>query len=204
MSDVEKLTPENLLLLLQFVAPGFLAVYFRSLFVRRIEASFKDNLLLFVVLSVVDSFVTLPLWRWLSTGHASDFGQWLVWFVALVLIPTGAGTLLGVGIQRGWVRVALAGIGLHPLSPYRTGWDWAFSRTVTPTYLIVTLDDGSSVAGLFGGGSLAASEHSNRDILLDAVYTVDADGNWAERMPRQSILISGKSIRYVEFFAGGS
>ena len=202
MSDVEKLTSENILLLLQFVAPGFLAVYFRSLFVRRIEASFKDNLLLFVVLSVIYSFVTLPLWRWASPSHDFDVGRWLVWFVALVLIPTGAGTALGVATQRGWIRAALAAIGLHPLSPYRTGWDWAFSQTVTPTYLIVTLDDGSSVAGLFGGSSLAASEHAYRDILLEAVYVVDADGNWAERMPRQSILIAGKSIRYVEFFGG--
>lgn len=203
MSDIEKLTPQNLLLVLQFVAPGFLAVYFRSLFVRRIEASFKDNLLLFVVISVVYSFVTFPIWVASMSLDAGRVSQWLVWFVSLVALPVGLGVVLGVATQKGWLRPLLAKVGLRPLSPYRTGWDWAFSQISGPTYLLVTLDDGSSVAGYFGRESLAASEHANRDILLEIAYEIDISGNWIEKAPRQSILISGKSIRYVEFFAGG-
>lgn len=203
MSDVEKLTPQNLLLVLQFVAPGFLAVYFRSLFVRRVEASFKDNLLLFIVISVVYSFITFPIWLASMSLGSGRVSQWLVWFVSLVALPMALGCILGVATQKGWIRQILAEIGLHPLSPYRTGWDWAFSQTSSPTYLLVTLDDGSSVAGLFSRQSLAASEHAYRDIFIEVAYEIDDQGNWVERAPRQSILIAGKSIRYVEFFAGG-
>ncbi|MDB5560020.1 MAG: hypothetical protein JWQ36_2954 [Enterovirga sp.] len=201
MDEVGKLTPQNLLLLLQFVVPGFLAVYFRSLFVRRIEASFKDNILLFVVLSVIYAFVVVPIWLGLRSGALHPLAQWLVWLVLLIIIPVAGGVLLGVAVQQGWTRSLLLRIGLRPLSPYRTGWDWAFGQTREPTYLLVTMDDGSQVAGLFGGESLAASDHAFRDLFLEVTYEVDAEGSWSEREPRQSILVSGKSIRYIEFLA---
>ena len=202
MGDIEKLNSENLLLLLQFVAPGFLIVYFRSLFVRRIEASFRDNLLLYVVLSVLYGFVTVPIWLAVRTWPSGGFWIWLTWLVALVLVPVASGIAFGLGVQRGWIRTLLRRIGLTPLSPYRTGWDWAFSQTRTSTYLLVTMEDGSQVAGLFSGNSLAASDLAQRDLFLEQTLEIDADGDWSPKQPGQSILISGKAIKYVEFFAG--
>jgi len=198
VNEIEKITPQNAVLLLQFFVPGFLVAYFRSVFVTRREASLKDNILLFVLVSVLYAFVTAPLWLALRRIELAPFLQWLVWFVTLVAVPVATGVLLGLGVQNGWIVTALARIGLRPLSPYRTGWDWVFGQR-KPFFVLVTMEDGSQVAGWFGYGSLAASDLSHHDLYIEKTYDLDEHGNWHERARPQGILIAGKHIKYVEF-----
>jgi hypothetical protein len=204
MDDVAKITPANILILLQFVAPGFLIVYFRSLFVTRRQAAFKDNLLFFVTVSVIYGFLALPLAPAFATAALTGhYLKWLAWALVLILLPILLGILAGVAVQRGWIKKVMTRFRLQPVSPYPTGWDWSFSQLDGPTYLIVTLDDGTQIAGLFGERSLAASDLANKDIFIEELYDL-AESIWTARPAKQGILISGKSIRHIEFMPSRS
>ena len=198
MEDGAKITPANILILLQFVAPGFLIVYFRSLFVTRRQAAFKDNLLFFITVSVIYGFSTLPLTGLLPVTGTGGLWRWLGWLVTLITAPVILGVFAGLAVQRGWIRRLLAALGLRMVSPYPTGWDWSFSRHDKPTYVIVTLDEGTQIAGLFGSESLAGSELEHRDIFIEELYDL-AESRWQPRPVKQSIWISGKVIRHIEF-----
>lgn len=174
MDEIAKATPANILILLQFVAPGFLIVYFRSLFVTRRQAAFKDNLLFFITVSVIYGFFALPFAPIFAAAALSGhYGKWLIWAGLLVLIPTLLGILAGIAVQRGWIRKLLAKFKIQPVSPYPTGWDWSFSQLAGPTYLIVTLDDGTQIAGLFGERSLAASDLANKDVFIEELFDLN-------------------------------
>lgn len=199
MDEIAKATPANLLILLQFVAPGFLIVYFRSLFVTRRQAAFKDNLLFFITVSVIYGFLFLPFAPLFAAAALSGhYGKWLLWAALLILLPISLGVLAGVAVQRGWVKKLLARARIQPISPYPTGWDWSFSQLMGPTYLIVTLDDGTQIAGLFGERSLAASDLTNKDIFIEELFDLH-ENTWSQRPAKQGILITGKSIRHIEF-----
>lgn len=198
MEDVSKITPTNILALLQFVAPGFLIFYFRSLFVTRRQAAFKDNLLFFITMSVIYGFATLPLVGVMPSTGTGGFLRWLIWLFTLVIVPVGLGVLAGLAVQRGWFAAFLARLGLRMISPYPTGWDWAFASLGSRPYVIVTLSDGAQVFGYFGHQSLAASDVANKDIFIEELYDL-VDGLWSPRKEKQGIWIAGVTIRHIEF-----
>ena len=196
MDEIAKVTPENILLLLQFVVPGFLIVYFRSLFVTRRQAAFRDNLLFFITVSVIYGFITLPLAGLLGPG--TGVSKWQLWFTLLLAVPIAFGVLAGLAVQHGWVRRVLSFFGLRMVSPYPTGWDWAFSIHKHASYVIVTLSDGVQIFGYFGSESLAASDPASKDIFIEELYDV-TDGQWSTRPMKQGIWILGSDIRHIEF-----
>ena len=80
-----------------------------------------------------------------------------------------------------------------------TGWDWIFSRT-EECYVIVTLKDGTEVAGYFGTNSMASSDPDRRDIYLEKVYKIPEDGGiWEIVDGSLGIHIDGSEIALVEF-----
>jgi hypothetical protein len=92
----------------------------------------------------------------------------------------------------------IAGLGLaHPTA---AAWDYAFGNIRTGTFVLITLNDGSEVAGLIGASSFASSSREERDLLLEQVWSIDAQGKWNQATPARSILLCGKDIRHVEIF----
>src|SRR3546814_16510889 len=81
-----------------------------------------------------------------------------------------------------------------------TGLGWRFSRLAGSNWVLVTMQDGSTVAGLFGGQSFASSDPAERDIYIEQVYDYTADGEWHCARPGNSILVMREEIRFVEFF----
>jgi hypothetical protein len=65
--------------------------------------------------------------------------------------------------------------------------------------VLITLKDGSQIAGWFGKNSLASSELSERDIYLELVYKLEDDA-WQPVARSAGILINAEEIRYIEFW----
>lgn len=199
MSEIEKINTANLLLLLQFVGPGFLIVYFRSMFITRRQAAFKDNVVFFIFVSVIYALIIAPFAPTLTQiALTGGYIKWLIWVVFLTVIPILTGIIAGVAVQKGWLRDVFALLHLQPVSPFPTGWDWTFSKLRKPTYMIVTLESGDQIAGLFGPDSLAASDLVNKDLFLEEIFDLE-ENIWKPRPVKQGILISGKAIRHIEF-----
>jgi hypothetical protein len=200
MGEIEKITAQHLQTLLQFVAPGFIIVYFRSIFLNRITISIKDHTLLFILVSTIYAFAVFPLLDWLVTSFpvlSDGVGKWSLWLATTVFMPLAVGVFLGHATQSGWTQKLWLYMGLRPLNPYPTSWDWKFGQLYAPTYIIVTIDGGIQIAGFFGVDSFAASNREKRDIYIEEVW--DLEGNvWSRRQNRIGIWIPERVIRHIE------
>jgi hypothetical protein len=65
--------------------------------------------------------------------------------------------------------------------------------------VLVTLADGSTVAGIFSARSFASSDAAERDLFLEQLYRVEDDGPWQPVPMNRGVWIRGEAIRAIEF-----
>jgi hypothetical protein len=66
--------------------------------------------------------------------------------------------------------------------------------------VLITLADGTEIAGFFGGRSMASSEQEHKDIYIEQVYTVPSDGgSWEAVEGSLGMYVDGSKIVYIEF-----
>ena len=157
---------------------------------------------------------------WLSTATAFNyaicspaiylltFGQYFVnqpikeafsWFGIVFLAPTALALCHAGMIQADKLGSFYRLLGLRPISPIPTGWDWIFSTT-EPCFVLITLKDGTEIAGYFGKRSMASSDPDHKDIYVERVYTIAEEGQPWEPVERSlGMQIDGTNIAYIEF-----
>ena len=192
---------ENLQLMLLFVVPGLIALFVRSRFIAGRSPSTKENLLIFVVLSLFYYSLTV----FLIEPAISIREPWLlratVWILLILVGPALFGFVLGVAAQREWFTRIANRLGFSVVHIIPAAWDWRFSSIPHEgMFVMVTLTSGERVAGLFRGDSFASSDVGERDLYIEEEYTVTEQGVWEARREKVGILISGREIRYIEFW----
>jgi hypothetical protein len=188
---------------LAFVVPGFILHSTFAMFVPRRDERTDLTLLRYLTWTSLN----YAIWSWLVylVFHAAFFTAHpvrsaIAWATIIFISPVVLGLLLAFLSQKEVARKALQRVGLNPIHEIPTAWDYKFSTT-GPAWVLVTLKDGSSVAGLFGSGSFASSDPSGRDLYVQEVFRAVLGGQW-ERVPRsEGILIQGEQIKHVEFLA---
>ena len=192
--------PENLSVILFLIVPGIVIVYVRSRFISGRTPSHAENVLGYLVLSLLYYSIILP-------GIEPALGvdePWVaraaVWIVLTLVGPAFFGLLLGFWAQKNWgIRIANK-IGLGTIHVIPAAWDWRFSKMPRGgMFVMVTLTSGERVAGLFGTRSFASSDAAEPDLHLEEEYDVD-DDKWEARPAKVGILIPVKEVRYIEFW----
>jgi hypothetical protein len=121
------------------------------------------------------------------------------WFVVIFIAPIMFAIIRAMFLQTTKFDWIFRFLGLRPINPIPTGWDWIFSRT-NPCYVLVTLTAGREIAGFFGTKSMASSDPERRDIFIEKLYTVPADGStWVEASGNLGIQVDGNQIAFIEF-----
>jgi Family of unknown function (DUF6338) len=125
--------------------------------------------------------------------------QGLCWFAIIFVVPVILAILNAWIMQKdGLTRLARM-MRLRFINPIPTGWDWIFSTT-GPCYVLITLGDGTEIAGYFGSRSMASSDPERKDIYIEKVYKVPEDGSpWVEVERSLGMHIDGAQIAYIEF-----
>ena len=123
----------------------------------------------------------------------------IIFLVVIFISPLFLGLIFGVANQQQLVEQGLAILGFRTLSGFPSAWDYHFSRINEPLWVLVTLKDGSRVAGEFGKNSFASSEPSERDLYLERAYQFSEENPWQPVMKTSGILIKAEEIRYIEF-----
>ena len=85
---------------------------------------------------------------------------------------------------------------IHRFIP--TAWDFKFMAEV-PSWVIVTLKDGSRVYGFFGNASFAGDDANERGLYIEAVFTPTDGQSWQPVQDTGGILIKSDQIASVEF-----
>jgi hypothetical protein len=184
-----------------FLVPGFIWASVFHLFLRRRADRPNVTALRFLTLSAFNYAV----WSWLIYLLSTQAGvlarPWaaaLAWFVILFVSPVVLGASTGLLSQRAVVQRLFARYGDHTVHAVPTAWDYVFSYA-PKSWVLVTLTDGSAVAGVFNTGSLASSDSSERDLFLERLYRVGDDGSWHPVPASRGVWIRGDAIRAIEF-----
>jgi hypothetical protein len=194
-------TPENFYLLLFFIVPGLVIVYVRSRFISGRTPSHTENVLGYLVLSLLYYSVTLPFIEQALAIREPWVARATIWIALTLVGPAIFGLLLGVWAQKEWGPRTANTLGLSTIHVIPAAWDWRFSKIPRGgMFVMVTLTTGESVAGFFGSKSFASSDTNERDLYLEEEYIVNESGEWESRPAKVGILIPVKEIRYVEFW----
>jgi hypothetical protein len=184
-----------------FLVPGFVIDLTLSRFFYKKSEQFTLILLRFLTFSCLNYipwiFVYLLLWDRSILANPSFLA--FAFIIIIFISPIIVGLILGYANQKQLLERGLSGLGFKTITGFPSAWDYSFSRIEEPVWMLITLKDGSQIAGWFGKNSLASSESSERDIYLELVYKLEDDA-W-QPVPRSAgILINAEEIRYIEFW----
>ncbi len=193
----------NLYFVVSVLVPGFVYNGVFNNFVPLRQNKEKELIVLrFLTATAVNYAVCSPLIYLLLAGwilQGSQLGQAACWLLILFVAPLVLGLLHAGIVQHGGAAWFYKLVRLRPISPIPTGWDWIFSRTL-PCYVLVTLIDGTEIAGFFGASSMASSDPERKDLFLERLYTVPDDGAaWVPATRSLGIHIDGSQIAFIEF-----
>ncbi|MGI4798034.1 MAG: DUF6338 family protein [Janthinobacterium lividum] len=189
--------------ILAVLAPGFIYNGVLAHFIPLHQNSEKALVLLRLLTATAFNYALCsPLIYLLATNalfpHRA-LPQGIVWFLIIFVVPAVLGLARASVIQRDRGAWFYRVVRLRPINPIPTGWDWIFGRT-DPCYVLVTLTDGTEIAGFFGSKSMASSDPERKDLYIEKVYKVPADdGPWTEVEGTLGMHIDGAQISYIEF-----
>lgn len=197
---------EHLFFITAVFVPGFIYEAVLGKFIPRHLSTMRELVLLRLFSGTALNYaVCSPIIYLLTAGSLfpnSPAHQGLAWFgivfVAPVILAVLTAELSQANALERFIRHWPHQLRLRTISPIPTGWDWIFGRT-DPCFVIVTLKDGSSVAGYFGLQSMASSDPTRRDIYLECQYVIRAHGEWVEVAQSQGAFIDGSQITCIEF-----
>ncbi len=196
MTGMKFLTGASPFIFLVFFVPSAIILYVRSQLTTGRLPLPSERLLSYLIVSTIYLALTLPFISYQPDLGLANLSSWR-WIFWLFVIPVVVGLCLALLGSR--FRQFLMDIRLNPVHPIPTAWDWKFSNA-SEQWVLVTLTDGSQVAGLLGVKSFVSDDPAERDLYIDQVYTFDPDSKeWAEA-GGNSILIAGGQVKTIEFW----
>lgn len=185
---------ENFLL---FLVPGFVAFKLDQQLRPQAVRSAADAILEILAYSIVNDLLWSPVYSFTSqTGFPRILPAWLLTIVVVIVSPA----LLTVIYARlvDW----LASRGVIP-SPISKPWDHFFSRVAKGKEIgaILTLKDGSQIAGVYKPPAFASSFPAEEQLFLAEAWFVGDDGGFKERIKDSlGLLIDKDDILLLEFY----
>jgi hypothetical protein len=191
------LQPNSIENLLLFLVPGFVAFKLDQQLRPQVVRSATDAILEIIAYSLVNDLLWSPLYSFTAqTGFPRSLGAWLLTLVVVVISPA----VLTVFYAR--LVDALASRGVIP-SPISKPWDHFFSRVTKGKEIgvILTLTDGSQIAGVYKPPAFASSFPAEEQLLLAETWSVGDDGGFKERIKDSlGLLIDKDDILLLEFY----
>ena len=197
MSGVNFLTGTTPYLFLVFFVPGAIILYVRSQLTTGRLPPPSERFLSYLLVSTIYLALSLPHIDYNPELGISNLSSWR-WIVWLFAAPTGIG--LALALSGSFLHNLLVRIGLSPVHPIPTAWDWKFSN-INKQWVLVTLTDGSQVAGHLGSGSFVSSDPTERDIYIEKVYSIDPDTETWQETGDSGILIAPGQVQTIEFWS---
>lgn len=162
-----------------FLVPGFVWCSMVAMLVPQKGEQSQISFLRFLTFSCVN----YAFWSWLIyllikseffTDHVVRSA--IAWGLIILISPVVLGLITGHFSQSETVLRFLRRLGLNPIHPIPTAWDYKFGNTIGPAWVLVTMKDGSKVAGLFGTRSFASSDAADRGSLYSR--SISRHGRW--------------------------
>lgn len=193
----------NVYFVISVFVPGFIYSGVLSNFVPHRSHKEKEALLLRYVTGTAFNYAILsPFIYLLVVQHiltAYPIAAAASWFLIVFIAPAALALIRARIIQSDGLAWLYGALKLREINPIPTGWDWIFSTT-EPCFILITLTDGTEIAGFFGKRSMASSDPDHKDIYIENVYTVPKDGDpWQPVDDSLGMHVDGSQIAFIEF-----
>lgn len=187
---------DKLILFLGFVIPGFIAIKTYELLSPRLSADSSKQVIDAVAYSSINYAILLwPIYEIERHGIQASHPKIYVlfWVFALLMAPILCAFFYWRLRKTQLFQSTLPHPVGHP-------WDYVFSKR-KPYWVIITLKDGSKLAGRYDSRSFASSGIACGQLYLEESWMLNEDGG-LERMRRNSagILVLATDMVSVEFF----
>jgi hypothetical protein len=184
-------------LFLLFVFPGLISTTVYRLIMPARALEWGNAVVQGLFYSGVNFILSLPILYWLVLGYdpVQDAGRYIIAAFLVLLVTPLAWPIALVAIFKSKAVAKRIQI------PYPTAWD-AFFDPRKPAFLLIHLTNGGLLGGYWGGNSYAGSYPNDGDIYLEAVYRVDAVGNFGDPVRNTlGVLLRKDQYTYIEVFA---
>ena len=190
---------------LNVLVPGMTILYVRSQFVTARPQLYSTRTIpLYLTVSVIYWAPILSLVNFFPSlkefiNNESGFFIWILWLVVTFIIPAIVGLLLGLNIQKEWLRKRLRfsrWFHLNPVHGIATAWDWKFNDMNPYQKICITLKDGRCFSGMFGFNSFISSNPTERDIYVQWIQDND---NEDSSNSEAGIYIAAGEVCTIEF-----
>ena len=104
---------------------------------------------------------------------------------------------MGKSSSKDIISLLAKWLGLQYIAPIPTGWYYKFYK-LEPCYLLITLKDGTEIAGYFGKQSFSSSVQEHNDIYLEETYKI-SNNVWTPVQNSFGLWLSGEQIAFIEF-----
>ena len=188
---------DKLLLFIAFVIPGFVSLKAYELFFpsQRTESAKQ------IVEAVTYSCINYALLFWLiafversSIKASSSFLYFLFYVFVLFVAP-----IIWVWL---WKKIRTSeSFQNNAPHPIQKPWDYVFGKRI-PYWVIVTLKDGTKIAGSYDSNSFSSNAPAEEQLYLEEAWVLNEDGGF-ER-PREStegIIILSSEMVSIELFS---
>lgn len=184
-----------------FILPGFITKAIIDVINPPKRERDTTLFLSFLAYSLIN--LALCSWAFVLVSPLANCDCTLPWYWLAMLGITLTGSIVTsvlIGFlkyHRFMYRLAQR-LNFNIIDPTPTAWDYWFHKT-EPSFVVVTLKDGSQVHGWFGVNSFASSDPNERDLFIEKIYQKLDDGSMESAPENYGIYISKDMIRQIEF-----
>lgn len=193
---------ETVLLTCIFIAPGFVVDGISNAFSPNGKRNEGVTFLYCLLYSVIHCAICS--WAYILTWKLEDENLTVFLLIMCVIALIGAfvlGIIIGLFKSKQWLRKLARKFKCNISHPIPSAWDFYFSKQI-PSYVIVTLIDGTTIYGYFGYKSYSSSDCDERDIFIEKTFKADGENLWCDDDESLGILIHQSQIKMIEFLQG--
>jgi len=207
---LELFDPSNVSIFFRYVLAGYIILSIRNAYFKGARPALAESALDIIVLSVINQAVWLLLaggldWltllaiaNWPAIELAQPDPTFLL-FMETLVTPTLLGFALVWSLRRGIGRGFARRLGMAVTGPNLRVYDDIFSSLAGPTYMIVTLEDGTTVYGLFGHKSRAGRDREKEEIYFEVVFEIsEGTEAWVAATPPRGAIVSLTKLKSIE------
>ncbi len=180
------------------LAPGLIISTIRTRAITGSIPDIKDRLVSYALISTAYFAVVTPLFQALGSKVTP---LWVASVLQNFLLPVVLGIALAYVYQWRWSYRLAEKCRLHLAHHLPAAWDYVFEDLPAETFVLVTLEDGTQIAGKMSKDSFASSSKEERDLFIREVWeTGDGEKQWTPLNPPRGILLCGQRIKFIEIY----
>lgn len=200
MDDIDS---QKIDLLLNFMVPGIVFLYARSKSLVGTMPSFKEGVPAYLVVTMVylasqSVLIDFLIGHEILAEQTVDANTNPIFRVfSLFVVPFALGSFAEYSVRFEWLRPILNRLGVNPVHPVSTAWDWKLGDGQSH-YVRILLKDGTILPGFWGPHSFASTDPNERDLYIEEAYHDPENGPW--QALTYGFYVSKDKIKIIEFY----